>query len=426
MPPLIAGFVLAMGAVALIWTFRPSRRRRAGNLPVIAPTAPALAQSNGVALAAAAPAALKPAALPEPASQRHAAQTPAAKRPAAQKPAAKKRAAKKPVAQKRAATNPAAPGPPVRRRRSETLLLSAADRTPAAPAASALPAAPAPSAAPAATAAAAAPAASAAAGVDPPRALPPDPRRAWSAQIEWQEAGSESRFVVLARTGRQADDAAVVAESPVLEWPPASDAAVQALTEAVAELERKQLAAGWTALDPGAGWYAKRFAWKPVIVVEPAPPAVEQAAVRAAARPAPPPPPASPPASDQAPDRPARFVRAPAWPAGTSRMWRCELRWEPGVVNSRFEAVAYEPGKEAGARPVASSSTFKWLMMADPNPAAEEYREEIRRMGAALQTAGWEHVGRGAKWYAARFVWRRTGKPPDEIAISASSPATRE
>ena len=76
-------------------------------------------------------------------------------------------------------------------------------------------------------------------------------------------------------------------QSAPLEWPPASAAAVQALTDAVAELERELLAAGWVALEPGAGWFAKRFAWKPVIVVEPAPPAVERAAVRAAAPPAP-------------------------------------------------------------------------------------------------------------------------------------------
>ena len=118
------------------------------------------------------------------------------------------------------------------------------------------------------------------------------------------------------------------------------------------------------------------------------------------------------PASDRGQKR---FVRQPTWPAGSDRLWRCELRWDSGVVNSRFEAVAYEPGSERRTRQVGSSATFKWLMMADPNPAANEYRKELRQLAGALQAAGWDHVGRGAKWYAARFVWRRDGAPPDQV-----------
>jgi hypothetical protein len=409
-PPLIAGLVLALGAVALIWTFRPNRGRRADTSRPVAAGAPALAVVNGAAPAPAkrtAPGPAKPAARKAPPAQKRAAKQPPAQKPAArQQRAARKRSTPKPGTQR-----PVAQTPPARRRRSESLLLSPADREAAeAPAASAVPAAHA--AAAAASGSAVARAARPASATAPPRGLPPDPGRDWSAQIEWIIREGEARFAVLARTAEQVDDATVVTESPVLEWPPTSAAAVQALTDAVAELERTQLAAGWTALDSGPGWYAKRFAWTPVLVVEPAPPAANRPAAHAAARPAPP-----QPAGEQEPDRRGRFMRAPAWPEGTDRIWRCELRWDAGVVNSRFEAVAYGPGNEQHARPVASSATFKWLMMSDPDPAADDCRDELRRLGAALREAGWEHVGRGAKWYAARFVWRHPGKPPEEIAV---------
>ena len=63
--------------------------------------------------------------------------------------------------------------------------------------------------------------------------------------------------------------------------------------------------------------------------------------------------------------------------------------------------------------------TFKWLMMADPNPSSDEYRTELRRLVTALQGAGWDYVGRGSKWYAARFVWRRAGAPPERLDAAA-------
>ena len=95
-------------------------------------------------------------------------------------------------------------------------------------------------------------------------------------------------------------------------------------------------------------------------------------------------------------------------------MWRCELRWGSGLVSSRFEAVAYGPGERQG-RAIGGSATFKWLMGADPDPAAQEYQAELRRLVAALRAAGWDYVGRGTKWYSARFVWRKPGAPPDRI-----------
>ena len=348
--PLLAGLALALGALALLWTFRASLPRPKLNRPalprLVSPATPAPRSANGT--------------------------TGAGMRQAVRRPAAPKPAAQKPVA---------------RPRRAETLLLSAAERPTAAGEQRANP---------------------------PGSPLPPDPQRAWSAEIEWIGAGNESRFAVIARTGQQAEPQSVAESSP-LEWPPTSTAGVQALTDAVAELERELLAAGWAALEPGAGWYAKRFGWKPVIVVEPAPPAVELAAVRAAAPPAP----AAPAVPDRPPARAGRFVRKPDWPEGSDRLWRCELRWEAGVVNSRFEAVAYEPGVAQRTRSVASSVTFKWLMMAEPNPSADEYRKELRRLVTALQGAGWDYVGRGTKWYAARFVWRRAGAPPERLDAPA-------
>jgi hypothetical protein len=89
---------------------------------------------------------------------------------------------------------------------------------------------------------------------------PPDPRSAWTAEIEWRQSGDEAQFFVVARSdagGRVAR----IATSPALSWPPAGPAGVRALTDAAAMLEPALLAAGWSALPPGEPWYAKRFAW---------------------------------------------------------------------------------------------------------------------------------------------------------------------
>ena len=345
-PPLIAGLVLALGALALLATFRPGRARRSRVAKPVTPRASLTpATTNGTG----------------PVGATHAARAP------------------QPAPRARATQGPARP------RRAETLL-NTADRPDAGARQAAHPARPAPAAATTDSQRA----------VDAPRAVPPDSRRRWSAEIAW--IGPESHFAVLARPGDEGDPI-VVARSPTLEWPPTNAVAVQALTESVAELEQTLLTAGWTALEAASAWYAKRFAWKPVTAPAPGP------AARAAPR-----------AALPAPDRQqTRFVRQPTWPAGSDRLWRCELRWDAGVVNSRFEAVAYEPGSERRTRHLGSSATFKWLMMADPNPAANEYRKELRQLAGALQAAGWEHVGRGAKWYAARFIWRRDGVPPDQV-----------
>jgi hypothetical protein len=95
------------------------------------------------------------------------------------------------------------------------------------------------------------------------RALaPPDPHRAWTAAIEWHEAGAQGSFRVRVRR-RPADPGSVLAESPPLAWPPADPATVQALSDAAGQLEAALLASGWSGLAPGDEWYSKRFAWEP-------------------------------------------------------------------------------------------------------------------------------------------------------------------
>jgi hypothetical protein len=139
-------------------------------------------------------------------------------------------------------------------------------------------------------------------------------------------------------------------------------------------------------------------------------------APRRSARASEPPAPVPAPASGRIEARSGRFGRRPAWPDETDRMWRCELRWDPRLVKSRFDAVAYGPGERQG-RSIGESPTFRRQMMADADPAAlrREYQTEVRRLSAALEAAGWEYVGHGTNWYSARFVWRRPGTPPDRI-----------
>jgi hypothetical protein len=355
--PLLAGLVLALGAMALLWTFRPGH---AGGSDAREQDAPKRADGRTAAPRPAGQA---------PASEKRAAQERDPRAPPARKPRTQEPTGGAPRVEKRPAPEPARGA-----RRAQTPLLNLVKTRRAD--------------------AWAAPAA-----VPAPPAARTDPRRAWTAEIRWVE--SDGRFAAFART-RDQDEETVVAESPSLEWPPTSPAAVQALSDAVEELERTLLAAGWTSLPAGSEWYAKRLAWKPRLA---APAAVQQAAPRASAPPA-----TAPPAAV----RTGRFRRRPAWPEGSDQMWRCELRWDPGLVNSRFEALAYAPGERQG-RAIGGSATFRWLMRRDPDPAAQEYRTELGRLTAELQAAGWDYVGRGTKWYSACFVWRRPGTPPDHI-----------
>jgi hypothetical protein len=266
--------------------------------------------------------------------------------------------------------------------------------------------------------------------------LPSDPRRAWTAEIEWRPGDADSRFWVIA-TADDGSAKAPVAQSGALEWPPSGPTAVQALSDAARALEEALLSAGWSPLPAGEAWYAKRFAWAPRQAPRPPAdgrpgPARPQAAQPGTARPAAgqarPAPAAGQPGTSRpgAPgrERTGRFKRDPqAWPAETQSQWRCELKWDAGYFNSRFQAVVYPPGTQPG-RPVAAGEPFKWTFMSDPDPKGERHLGQVRALASALEAAGWERVDRGPAWYAHRFVWRREGPPPEHVELGAGEAAT--
>jgi hypothetical protein len=93
-------------------------------------------------------------------------------------------------------------------------------------------------------------------------ALPPDRDVAWTTEITWEQSRDRARFNALAVApgGREA---VTVASSIWLDWPPRERSAVDALGDAVRSLESELADAGWSALEPGQPWYAKRFVWMP-------------------------------------------------------------------------------------------------------------------------------------------------------------------
>jgi len=230
------------------------------------------------------------------------------------------------------------------------------------------------------------------AGAEPPAtapAAPPDPAAPWNAEIGWSAEGGSARFLVVAtRTDTGADT--VIAASPALAWPPAGDDAIDALTAGADRLEAALLAAGWIAREPGSAWYARRFGWAPVATP---------------ARRSTPPPEPSAAAS-------GRFVRRRPWPAGASVRWRCEIGWEFALRRGRFRVLAYPPGGEDG-RAIGRSVAIASLPLADADPKDQVHRQAVRRLAVALQAAGWEPAGQGARWYASRFVWSGDGEPPE-------------
>jgi hypothetical protein len=224
---------------------------------------------------------------------------------------------------------------------------------------------------------------------DLPPALPPDPQRSWTSEIEWRQTDSGARFSVVCRSPEAGDAALTLAESHPLVWPPTGPASVQALTVAAAKLEDSLVAAGWTPLPPGSAWYAKRFAWQ-------------------SARPSP------EPATDDAVEHEAlgQFAPHPAWPEPAEGLWRCEIGWDAGWAESRFQAVAFRPHGRRG-RPIAASGTLRWLLMGPPDPRQGEHRDAVHDLACELEAAGWEPVGRGRSWYSRRFSWPRDGAPSD-------------
>jgi hypothetical protein len=225
-------------------------------------------------------------------------------------------------------------------------------------------------------------------GERPPRAAPPDRRRAWTAEIEWRESDADGVFRVVGRPDGGSGDV-TIGESARIDWPPKGAAAVEALRQAPKQLEAALLAAGWRSLPPGDKWYARRFAWTaetPEPSLAPAP-------------------------------RLGRFERGPAWPADTAELWRCEIRWDPGYVNSSFKALAFAPGKRRG-KTVGESAAFKWLMLESPDPQEAAIVAEVRSLAAALVEAGWQPIRRGPHWFSGRYVWRREEPPPDHVELA--------
>jgi hypothetical protein len=92
---------------------------------------------------------------------------------------------------------------------------------------------------------------------------PPEPDRAWAAEIGWHLVDGESQFIVAARPVDGGAEPITLGASSLLEWPPRGARSVQALTDAVKALESTLVAAGWTPVPRGSAWYAKRFTWQP-------------------------------------------------------------------------------------------------------------------------------------------------------------------
>jgi hypothetical protein len=210
------------------------------------------------------------------------------------------------------------------------------------------------------------------------------------AEIEWRGGDSDGVFQVVAHLPAGHVEA-TIAKSPRFDWPPSGPASVAALRQAVEQLEVSLLAAGWKPLSQGEKWYAKRFAWE-----------------------------ADPTQPSRAPSSPpGRFARGPGWPADTLDLWRCEITWRAGYVNSSFKAMVFAPGKRRG-RAVAHSATLKWLIMEPPDPEDQATLAELRRLASALVATGWQPIGRGVGWYSGRFVWRGQGPPPDHVGVASA------
>jgi hypothetical protein len=216
-------------------------------------------------------------------------------------------------------------------------------------------------------------------------ALPPDPSRRWTAELEWQERGAGACFRAVARSEAEV---ATVSRSRTFGWPPEGPDAVQQVTRAAGELETALLSAGWGPLPAGDTWYAKRFAWP---LPEPAP--------------------------DDVPARPATGSRA--WPEEARALPRCEVRWSEGYRRSWFEVVVFAPGRRR-SRVLASSDPFRWMLAAPPDPGDRDHLCAMVALCAALEDDGWEEVAPGPKWYSRRFVWRRPTPPPDRLGAETA------
>jgi hypothetical protein len=220
---------------------------------------------------------------------------------------------------------------------------------------------------------------------------PPDPALPWTAELEWHGETEGPRFCVTARSAESGQEALIALSEPI-EWPPADAAAVQRLRRSVARIEAAVRSAGWTPLPSGEAWYSKRFAWAPV-----APPA---------------------PAREPAPAPPRGLLDPPPlWPEGAEELWRCEIRWHAGYIKSRFDVVARRPGHK-GTTTLGRSETFKWMIMADPEPPTPELLAAVETLDEQVAAAGWEPAGLGREWWERRYVWRGEDPPPLDLEPS--------
>ncbi|HEX5621132.1 MAG TPA: hypothetical protein VFX51_22095 [Solirubrobacteraceae bacterium] len=153
---------------------------------------------------------------------------------------------------------------------------------------------------------------------------------------------------------------------------------------------------------------------EPAIPLESAPETVLTPASEAPA-------PAPAPAEVPAPVR--RFARPAPWPEDAHELWTCEIAWKAGYRKSSFRAMAGPPG-DGKRRPIGDSPSMRWSLMGEPEPPTPELAIRVRILVDALETAGWEHIGRGQRWYAQRFVWRGSDEPRP-VDIPDVEPAER-
>ena len=100
---------------------------------------------------------------------------------------------------------------------------------------------------------------------------------------------------------------------------------------------------------------------------------------------------------------------------GARALWRCEIKWHVGYVNSSFRAVAHGPKRLRGVT-VGHSDVYKWgLLKGDPEVSDTKYHADVWSLANRLTAAGWEPAGRGRSWYetalrvAAGGARRRSG-----------------
>ena len=123
------------------------------------------------------------------------------------------------------------------------------------------------------------------------------------------------------------------------------------------------------------------------------------------------PPSAEAPEPQLPPAGPARrFARVAHWPDEAGELWTCELDWKAGYRKANFRAMVAAPG-EAKRRPLGESAAVRWALMGEPEPPTPELAVRVRALVESLEAAGWEHIGRGRRWYEQRFLWRGDGEP---------------